>query len=79
MTKIRIFTTSDCPRCRMTINFLRKQHLKFDEINLDRHPQYRESLKSEGFTSAPVVFADGRKWSGFCPDKLRQLTKVVSR
>ncbi len=79
MALIRVFTINNCPRCRMTINYLKKNHLKFTVINLDHHPQYRKSLRDEGWSSAPVVYFGVKKWCGFRPDKLRSLKKEMAR
>lgn len=76
---IRIYTKPDCPQCKMTEQLLLKNHIKYNKVDITKHPESRDKLISMGYKSAPVVVANGMRWSGFRPDKLRQLVRAKSR
>ncbi|KRM11001.1 hypothetical protein FD16_GL001035 [Paucilactobacillus suebicus DSM 5007 = KCTC 3549] len=58
----------------MTKRFLAEHHVDFIEHNIDEQPQYIDGLKQEGFLATPVVkLANGKTFSGFRPDQLKQL------
>ncbi|WP_295730237.1 glutaredoxin-like protein NrdH [uncultured Limosilactobacillus sp.] len=71
---IRVFTKPGCPQCKMTTNFLINHHIKFINLDITKHSQYRQSLINQGFQRVPVVMInESEKWSGFQPDRLKKL------
>lgn len=60
-------------QCKMTKKFLEQNGADFQEINIDEHPEKIDYVKSLGFTSAPVIESDNLVFSGFQPDKLKEI------
>ncbi|WP_010622951.1 glutaredoxin-like protein NrdH [Paucilactobacillus suebicus] len=71
---VTVFSKNNCVQCKMTKRFLAEHHVDFIEHNIDEQPQYIDGLKQEGFLATPVVkLANGKTFSGFRPDQLKQL------
>lgn len=74
MGTITVFSKNNCIQCKMTKRFLQEHHVNFVEHNIDEQPEYIDGLKQEGFQATPVVkLANGKAFSGFRPDVLRQI------
>lgn len=70
---VTLYTKSFCPACKSTKDLLQKLNVEFVEINIEEDPKILDFLKSQNFSSAPVVFTNDDSWSGFKPDKIRAL------
>lgn len=70
---ITVYSKNNCMQCKMTKKFLEQHGANFQEINIDKHPEKVDYVKSLGFTSAPVIEADNLVFSGFQPAKLKEL------
>lgn len=58
----------------MTKMFLKQHSVPFVEHNIDEHPEFIDQLKKNGFKATPVVkLPNGKAFSGFRPDELKQL------
>ena len=65
---------NNCVQCKMTKRFLDTNHVEYREINLDEQPEYIEHVKNLGFNAAPVIQTATDAFSGFQPNKLKQLS-----
>lgn len=70
---VKIFTKNNCIQCKFTERMLDEHHIKYDDINLDDHPDQIDYVKSLGYAATPVVVTPNESWSGFQPDKLKTL------
>ena len=77
---IRIYSTSWCPDCWRTKQFLRERHISFEEIDVDEDPDAEELVLrvNEGRRKVPTVEVDGRFFacSPFDPYLLAQELKI---
>ena len=71
---VTVYTKPDCVQCDATKRALNKHDIPFIEINLSDNMEVLDRLKAAGWMRAPIVeTADGQMWSGFRPDKIRDL------
>lgn len=70
MRKVMVFEQANCPQCRMTLSWLDAHSVSYRCFSLDKHPEYREKLRAQGFLMTPVVFVGDQGWSGFRPTQL---------
>lgn len=70
---ITVFTTPNCVQCEQTKRALDKKNLEYKVVDLSKDPEAMALVQREGFSSAPVVFTDTDKWSGFRFNKLNAL------
>jgi len=74
---IKVYTNSSCPYCIKLKNFLKKNEVKFKEINISRYPEAAKELKSRtGQTGVPVTLFGSHKIIGFDENRLRNLLKI---
>lgn len=70
---IVVYTTPDCVQCESTKRMLDKHNVPYDVVDLTKNSTSLEMVRELGYTSAPVVMADGKHWSGFRIEKLKNL------
>ncbi|MGV9183759.1 glutaredoxin-like protein NrdH [Arcanobacterium canis] len=70
---ITVYSKPSCVQCNATKRSLMKLGLEFTEVDLTADAQALESVQGLGYTSAPVVIANGEHWSGYRPDKIKAL------
>ena len=73
-----VYTLPNCVQCEMTKKMLNKNNVEFDSVNLAENEDAYELVKSMGFQTAPVVFANGDSWGGFRIDKINALANQKS-
>jgi len=71
--EITVYGKPDCVQCNATYRALGKYGLDYDFVDLSTDSEALESVKALGYQQAPVVVADGDHWSGFRPDKVKEL------
>ena len=74
---ITIYTTPNCMQCEQTKKMFARKNVEFNLIDLTEDPIAKEMVKEMGYTSAPVVVASDRNWSGFKYDKIEALINEV--
>lgn len=77
--KVTLYTTPNCVQCRQTAKQFERRGIVFDSLNLENHPELLDQFKSLGYTSAPIVVADGMSWSGFRMNKIEDLAKKIAK
>lgn len=68
--QIYVYTTPNCPQCRMSKKVLDEGQVPYFEIDLTKDDAAMQMVKDLGYASAPVVMVDNSHWSGFRHDKL---------
>ncbi|HDI82838.1 glutathione S-transferase N-terminal domain-containing protein [candidate division WOR-3 bacterium] len=64
--KVVIFTTSSCPWCRKTKEYLKAHKIPFKEVNVQRNPSAaRDLVRMTGQTGVPVLLINNRPVVGF--------------
>lgn len=72
--RITVYTKPACVQCDATKRTLDKYGLPFVEIDLSVNEDVLDQLKVAGWMRAPVVVTpQGEVWSGFRPDRIRDL------
>lgn len=77
--KITIWTKSNCRQCVMTKTLMVREGLDFEEADLEADPDQLARFKEEGLLQAPIIVLghDGRRWAGFRPDLIKELSRLV--
>ena len=73
---ITIYTKPDCVQCDQTKKYFDRNEIAYETIDITQNPEAYEYVKSLGFSSAPVVVADGDSWAGF---KLERIKNAIAR
>ncbi len=73
MKKIIIYTTTHCPWCQATKEFLRSQNYEYEERNVEHNPDwFNEMVQKSGQMGVPVIDIEGRIIIGFSPEEILQ-------
>lgn len=71
---IKVYSKPNCMQCEFTKKFLKDNGLQFEVRDVFESEQFKDEVVELGFTSLPVVVADGHEpFSGYRPDKLDEL------
>lgn len=76
MIRVVVYSKPNCAQCAMTYRALDHARIRYKVIDLTTDPDALERVTRLGHKQAPVVVVDGAQhWSGFQPDRIKQLTK----
>lgn len=77
MEKIKIYTTTFCPWCKMVEEFLSQNKIPFEEINVEKNPdKAKEMIKKSGQAAVPVIDINGQIIVGYDREKLKKALKL---
>ena len=68
---ITVYTRDNCVQCTRTKAALTKRDLEYVEIEIDE--ETADSFREQGYLSLPIVVANGEVWTGFRPDKIKEI------
>ena len=71
--ELTVYTTPNCPGCKLTKRELDKAGAAYNEIDLTTRPDLVEQFRAEGLRSAPVVELGAERVAGFNPAKIRAI------
>ena len=77
MEKPKVYSKEDCVKCNATYRSFAKEGIDYDLVMLEEHPELVEQFREEGLVQAPIVEANGERWSGFRPDKIKALGGIA--
>ncbi|GED22696.1 glutaredoxin-like protein NrdH [Halomonas sabkhae] len=70
---IKIYSSPDCMQCHATYRALDKQGLDYTVVDISEEPEAANTVRELGYRQLPVVVAADEHWSGFRPERIRQL------
>lgn len=73
--KVTVYTKPGCVQCDATCKALDKQRIAYRKVDVTGDSEAREYVIALGYLQAPVVVAGDQHWSGFSPDRIKQLSK----
>lgn len=74
---VKIYTTSSCPWCMKTKEFLREQNVKYTEINVSENEKARNDMfNKSGQFGVPVTDINGKIIVGFDREGLKKALKM---
>lgn len=76
---ITVWTLPSCVQCMMTKKEFDKRGIRYEEMQLENHPEMVEQFKQENLIAAPIVVTDTKKWSGFRLEKIKSLDDYLKK
>lgn len=70
---ITVYTKPGCVQCDATKRTLNKSGITYNLVDLTEDELAREHVEALGYAQAPVVVTSDDHWSGYRPDKLKEL------
>lgn len=75
--KVIVFTSSSCSWCRKVKEYLKKNRVKFKEVNITRNPSAAKDIqKKTGQMGVPVILINNKPVVGFNKSKLDKLLNL---
>lgn len=74
---VTLYAKPGCPQCEATRRQLEKDGIEYRKIDITQNPAAYELCKALGYLSAPVVVAGDQHWSGFRPDRIDALVRMI--
>ena len=76
MKKIIIYTTTYCPWCQKTKEFLKMNGYTYEERNVDKNSEWaNEMVQKSGQYGVPVIDIEGKIIIGFSPEEIMDALK----
>jgi len=73
MAKVKVYSTENCPFCVDAKDFLKKNKIKFEDINVNENKKAAvEMIQKSGQTGVPVIDVDGEIIVGFDLPKIKK-------
>ncbi len=70
---ITLYTKPACVQCNATQKALDRAGLDYTMVDVSVDDEAREYVLALGYLQAPVVEVNGEHWSGFRPERIRDL------
>ena len=72
--KVKVYSTTTCPYCIRTKQFLKENSVEFEDIDVSTNQQAaQEMIEKSGQMGVPVLDINGEIVVGFDKDKVSQL------
>lgn len=75
---ITVYTKPGCVQCNATFRALDKAGLSYQVVDVSSDAAALDHIKAMGYMQAPVVVTDSTHWSGFQPEKIRDLSSSTT-
>jgi glutaredoxin 3 len=74
---VKVYSTPACPYCHMTKEFLKKNNIKFEDIDASKnHEAAHEMIEKSGQMGVPVIDIDGKIIIGYNVPALKEALKL---
>jgi glutaredoxin-like protein NrdH len=73
MMKITVWELPNCVQCHQTKREFTKRGIVFETRQLNKSQKAVKRFLELGFSQAPIIETDDRRWSGFRLDKINSL------
>ena len=70
---ITLYTKPACVQCTATKKALDRAGLAYNTVDISLDDEARDYVMALGYVQAPVAEVDGEHWSGFRPERIKQL------
>lgn len=75
---ITVYTKPACMQCNATKKALDRAGLDYTLVDISLDEDARDYVLALGYLQAPVVEVGGEHWSGFHPERIRELSARVA-
>ena len=74
---VKVYTAPGCTFCILVENFLKKNNIKFEEIDLSKDLKAKEEIiKKSGHVGVPITEINGKIIVGYDLKKLKEALKI---
>ena len=73
MSKVVLYSTTNCPLCEKYRVILAEKGVAYTELNTTERPELLDELAAQGIRMVPTIFVGGKVVAGFRPNSLLEL------
>ena len=74
---VKVYSTSACPYCHMTKEFLKKNNIEFEDIDVSNDQKAaQEMIEKSGQMGVPVIDVNGKIIVGYNVTTLKETLKI---
>lgn len=71
---VNVYTKPGCPQCVRTMRLMGSLGIEYDVVDVTEDLGALDKVKNVwGFTQVPVVETDDDVWSGFRPERIKEI------
>lgn len=70
-----IFGFNGCPHCRKAYDFLQRNNIPYELLDIQKDKKAKRTAKENGVTGVPVIFVNGERFFGFSEGGYQKLFK----
>ena len=75
---ITVYSKPACVQCNATYRALDQLDAEYTVVDISQEADARDYVMSLGHLQAPVVIVDGEHWSGYRPDRIKELAERLA-
>ena len=75
---ITVYSKPNCVQCDATYRALNKHGLEYEVVDISVDPEALQTVKALGYQQAPVVMAGDDHWSGYRPDRIKEVAALAT-
>ncbi len=75
--RVTLYSGPGCAYCRQARDFLKKQGVSFQELDVSRSPKARKQLERMGSRGVPVILIGDQRIDGFNAAQLNKALKTA--
>ncbi|MDO4911351.1 MAG: glutaredoxin-like protein NrdH [Corynebacterium sp.] len=75
---ITVYSKPACVQCTATKKALDRAGLDYEVVDISMDDEARDYVLALGYLQAPVVVVDEEHWSGFRPERIRELARAAA-
>lgn len=68
-----VYTKPSCVQCKRTKDLMNSHGIEYETVDISENPEARQNLIAQGYSQMPIVHTTNDEWSGFRPDKIKEL------
>ena len=77
--ELTVYTTPNCPGCKMTRRQLDKAGVAYEAVDLSSRPDLVDQFRAEGLRQAPIIeTSDGQRTAGFNPSRIKAIVAAAT-
>lgn len=70
---VTVYSKPSCVQCNMTYTVLKSTGVEYEVVDVTVSDAGFNKVKELGYLQVPVVVTDTEHWSGFRPDKIKEI------
>lgn len=76
---VTVYSKPKCVQCTATYRALDDKGVPYEVVDMSVDAEALERVKALGYLAAPVIVAGDDHWSGFRPDRIKEIAQRLQK